>query len=189
MLVVEGPDLVGKTTLCGKLAEHLEECYGMPTRYAHLGREAAGWGPTEYASVVLPRTICDRLHMGDVVYGQTLLREGTISPEDYLRVDAAVRLAGGLVVLLDADPSSYDEILALKQREEPFDDATLREAAHRYWMIAQGRDEALRPWTISYDEHWPVIAADGDVLYATDKFAERVAARYYELQMTLEATR
>jgi hypothetical protein len=101
MIIIEGADGVGKTTLCkkllnsGRLDDHV---------YAHFTRLPAGfdyhWG---YAERMSPRVVQDRFHMSEIVYAAARGEASQLTPELYRLVDARLRLIGAYVVLVVAD--------------------------------------------------------------------------------------
>ena len=100
MLIVEGADLVGKTTLCEELMRRLPGwCY------AHLGPEAnhaewhSYWGYRRRAS---RRVVQDRFHMSQVAYAWARREEPAVTPYKYALVDAFLREIGGFTVVITA---------------------------------------------------------------------------------------
>ena len=101
MLIVEGADLVGKTTLCEELMRRLPGwCY------AHLGPEAnhaewhSYWGYRRRAS---RRVVQDRFHMSQVAYAWARREEPAVTPYKYALVDAFLREIGGFTVVVTAE--------------------------------------------------------------------------------------
>lgn len=101
MIIVEGPDGVGKTTLCKKLLSFL------PTHvYSHFTRLPKEfdyhWG---YAARVTPQVVQDRFHMSEIVYSRARGEPPGLDEFGYKLVDARVRLMGGVIVVVTADPA------------------------------------------------------------------------------------
>lgn len=111
MIIVEGADLVGKTTLCKKLVERLPGHV-----YAHFTRLPDSfdryWGYHERASRGI---VQDRFHMSEVAYAAMRgdLGSSGLTPEVYRLVDARLRRLGCMTVLLVAEP----ELLERRMRE------------------------------------------------------------------------
>jgi thymidylate kinase len=101
MLIVEGPDGVGKTVLCKKLLERLPDHI-----YSHFSRPPKVfdqyWG---WADRVHPLLVQDRFHLGELVYPKVRGEESQLDPETYRLVDAKIRQAGGFIVLVTAEIS------------------------------------------------------------------------------------
>lgn len=99
MLIVEGPDGVGKTTLCKKLLA------GLPGYvYSHFTRLPRGfdyhWG---YADRVSRYIVQDRFHLSEIIYSAARGEDTPLTPELYRLVDARLRLAGAYTLLVTAD--------------------------------------------------------------------------------------
>lgn len=104
MLILEGADLVGKTTLQTELLKHTaftSRGY-MP---AHTGQPPKGfdhcWG---YINLASRRVIMDRFHMSEFVYDR-VLRGGQqlLDPEMYRFVDGRLCALGVMTVIITAD--------------------------------------------------------------------------------------
>jgi thymidylate kinase len=99
MLIIEGADCVGKTTLAKKLLRVLDNHV-----YAHFTRLPSGfdyyWGYVERMSVNI---VQDRFHLSEIVYSRVRGVESPLTPELYRLVDAQVRLRAGYTILITAD--------------------------------------------------------------------------------------
>lgn len=96
MIIVEGTDRVGKTTLCKKLLERL------PTHiYSHSTKPPKDfdyyWG---YIDRISPNVVQDRFHMGEVVYSRVRGVRSELGSEEYRLVDAALRQVGAFTVVI-----------------------------------------------------------------------------------------
>lgn len=103
MLIVEGSDRVGKTTLCQKLVKYLGN--SGPWMYRHFGPLPPGWThPWDYFPAMSRHVVQDRFHLSEWAYrtaeGDTKL---TFSSEMYRLVDARLRLLGSVTVVITAD--------------------------------------------------------------------------------------
>lgn len=103
MLIVEGADRVGKTTLCRKLVDRLNQ-HG-PWMYRHFGPLPKSWvHPWDYFPCMGQHVVQDRFHLSEWVYRQA---EDQTNPdltfEKYRLVDAKLRLLGSVTVVLTAN--------------------------------------------------------------------------------------
>lgn len=102
MLIIEGADRVGKTTLCHKLVEALAPAG--PWMYRHFGPLPESWyHPWDYFPHMSRHVVQDRFHLSEWVYRRA---EGQTNPnltfEKYRLVDAQLRLLGGVTVVITA---------------------------------------------------------------------------------------
>lgn len=142
MLIIEGPDRVGKSRLCIAVRDAILEratkddlsWMEHAVRYAasqpqyqiesdeggrimlpimHLGLEAAGWKPRAYQHIASAAMIADRFHMSDLFYGMVCRGESGLSEDEYRIVDGVIHGVGGMiVVVLPRDAAVYDKCLA-----------------------------------------------------------------------------
>lgn len=111
MLIVEGSDLVGKTSLCNALIERLCE-RGHPMIPQHFGLLPKSWNYyRDYLPFMNTRTVMDRFIMSEIVYGLTLRSSTPLTPEIYRVLDAHLRLQGSVtVVVIATDNWLYQQI-------------------------------------------------------------------------------
>lgn len=111
MLIVEGSDLVGKTTFVKLLLEQAEK-EGYPMVPQHFGLIPKGWAYYEdYLPYVHARTVMDRFVLSEIVYGSVIRGGSGIDVETYRLLDAHLRLNGSFTVVLYGDPSWYSRHL------------------------------------------------------------------------------
>ena len=100
MLIVEGTDLVGKTTLCKTLVERLN-AQGHGHIYAHFSRLPKNhdflYGYLERAS---PRIVQDRFHMSEPVYAYVRNEQTPLKPERYRLIDGYLRQLSAYTVVI-----------------------------------------------------------------------------------------
>lgn len=134
MLIVEGPDCVGKTTLCRELLKRLPGYI-----YAHFSRLPEGfdyyWG---YIERISRRVVQDRFHMSEIAYSRARGDEPRLTRETYRLVDAKLRLLGGFTVLITAERN----LIASRWRKDQMYslDKTL-EAARIFEVLRDEREE------------------------------------------------
>lgn len=94
LIIIEGPDKAGKTTL----AKQIEERLGY--RYVHFG--APGKDPAQdYADFLLnlkEPTVCDRFLYGEKVYGPMLRGKSLITPLQFTVLERLCRLKGAFLI-------------------------------------------------------------------------------------------
>jgi len=109
LIIIEGPDLAGKTTLAGRVADELNRRYpqdkttvihkGPPTQHPLDEYERPFWGyrPGRGAHVV-----CDRLHWGEYVYPQVFGRDTQLTREVWAHLELFLASRGAFVVHVTA---------------------------------------------------------------------------------------
>jgi len=123
MLIIEGPDMVGKTTLIKVLQQRLTTL-GYPVIPQHFGLLDDRWDfYGDYLKYVHATTIMDRFILSEVVYGLTLRNKSRISPEVYRLLDAHLRLNGSVTVVIRAEEDWFRDWLDRKfdESREVFD--------------------------------------------------------------------
>lgn len=127
MLIIEGPDSVGKTTLAKKLASRL----GL--LYQHLGPLPDGWVEQDYISLCSRKCVYDRLHLSELAYSWALNRECKIVNARFLHSALSVRFAA-VTVVITADPDLIT--LRHKRDEQMFDLESVLKVNECYIKIA-----------------------------------------------------
>jgi hypothetical protein len=124
LLLVEGPDGTGKSTLVNDLEKCINELY--PSDYVHVYRK----GPPrehpldEYESKIIPyrpgrgeHIICDRWHLGELVYPKVFGRKTEMTPGVFAHIEMLLQSRGALLIntyRLDVD----DHAEQLMQRDD-----------------------------------------------------------------------
>lgn len=105
MLIIEGPDCVGKTTLAKQLLEYLPRHI-----YTHFTRLPEGFDYYwDYVDRMSRYIIQDRFHLSEVVYSTAIGRECRLDELTYGMIDAKLRMLGGMVVLITADADLIEQ--------------------------------------------------------------------------------
>lgn len=114
LIIVEGADKTGKTTLCKVIAKR----FGY--RYHHFGPPKKR-PADEYIDFLLSLkqpTVCDRFHLGELVYGPMLRGKVGITPLELLTIERMLRLKRAILIHAATDMDVANERLAVsKQRE------------------------------------------------------------------------
>lgn len=120
MLIIEGSDLVGKTTLQSVLVNRLAE-HG-PWIPAHLSLPPKMWqSPSSYFQHMSRYVVQDRFHMSEIAYAFAARGGKTrLTPYRYSLVDAKLRQLGGYTVVIIADKAFLREQWKGCNREEMY---------------------------------------------------------------------
>lgn len=169
IIIIDGCDLVGKTTL----AKKLEAKTGLV--YQHLSRLPDAfdryWGYLDRMGD--GRVVYDRFHMSEVAYARMRGDETPLTPERYRLVDAQLRLRGCVTVVVTAEESlirarwGRDEMYDLEQVvavNRIFCDL-LSTNKHGYGVVD------CDTWLVCNDQH--PYPDDRDVAYIVAKWQER----------------
>lgn len=104
MLVIEGADNTGKTTLAHKLCELLPD-----HEYRHLGRPPDNFDFVwDYVALAAPNHIHDRLHLGEIGYAFAGVNGARCSNYEFMYLNHWLSLIPTMTILITAD----DELLA-----------------------------------------------------------------------------
>lgn len=143
MIIIEGTDTLGKTTLAQKLVAS-KELVAQGYLYRHLTRPPSTlnrfWG---YLDEAAAHTVQDRFHMSEVAYSYARGdRSSPLSPEMYNMVDAFLRLQGAFTVVLTASRDlierRFREVTAEPGRTEMYDLDVVQRANSAFRYFAQG---------------------------------------------------
>lgn len=131
MIVIEGPDLVGKTTLAKKLRDELMG------DYFHFGPLPDDFDFVHgYAQFVKANRVMDRFHLSEIAYGRAVRGRSRVGDLERRAVDGCLKFNGCVTVLL----TTTDAIGYRKHLDEHWTDKELFSKA-----------ELLRVWR-AFDE-------------------------------------
>ncbi|RJR13370.1 hypothetical protein C4588_01010 [Candidatus Parcubacteria bacterium] len=132
MLVIEGADKLGKTTLAHSICKRLREMNFVP-RYAHMSRPPDDFDfLRDYLGMVDLFTIQDRFYFGEWAYGTNRVGIGT---QRFQALQWYTLVHGGLVILALADDDFLIHMWNTDQREEMFSCNKVLEANKRFKML------------------------------------------------------
>lgn len=178
MLIIEGPDLVGKTTLCKKLVELLPGHI-----YSHLTRLPDEfdryWGYVERMS---PGVVQDRFHMSEICYATMRgdLDKSQLDPETYRLVDAKLRLLGAMtVVVFGSNELMHERLWDKELRQGEMYRATQIENVNRIFRDLVQKNGTCPPELTHYEvdcDLW--IECTPARPYVTDDLVMGIVYRY-----------
>lgn len=158
MIIVEGPDLVGKTSVCQKLVKRLQS---RGVIYAHFSRLPLSfdryWGYQRRAS---RNIIQDRFHMSEPIYAAMRKDYTALDPEKYRMVDGMLRQLGAVHVVITA---TNDLIKSRWGREEMYDIEQVFEVNSMFKLMANQQFKGYEPdvdFHFECSPHWPFVPED-----------------------------
>lgn len=91
MIIIEGTDLVGKTTLADKIVElNNMGKHVVPLEYKHLGPLPDDWTVTDYMRLLSSTAVYDRFFVSELVYHPLNLKPCKLSKFDTLNITRAL---------------------------------------------------------------------------------------------------
>lgn len=134
MLIIEGPDLAGKTTLARKLVEGLN-AYGKSHIYQKLDKLPDSFDVVYgYTQLISPHTVWDRFHLSRQAYGYAGVTQAQPSIQETNMLEGALSLAGCVTIVLGFWDLDLLET-RYKQRKEPYSLDQIKKANE--WYIRQ----------------------------------------------------
>lgn len=145
MLIIEGSDCLGKTTLAKKIVDKVME-KGYPALYSHMGRpnESIFDFFLDYKKMINPCFVMDRFHLGGLAYHQD-----KISLQKLQIINAWIRSVGGLIVVLYAnDEERYEKLIRNDKRGNILSWPILCKANSFFKQYAEGKSDCDYCWNI-----------------------------------------
>jgi len=107
MIIIEGTDLLGKTTLARELLTWLHRC-GFPHVYCHFTKLSIGFDRYwHYLPWINRYSVTDRFYMSRVAYGRALNNQDVCTHTEMKMLDAHVALVGGLTAVCVANDDMW----------------------------------------------------------------------------------
>jgi hypothetical protein len=133
MIVIEGSDLVGKTTLAQALAVG-------DLKYKHYSRLPDSHDRMfHYLPDIQAGLVLDRFYMSEPVYASVRGEDTLQKPYHAVALDREVIAAGGVIVVVTADPQLIEERYSqamVDSRHEMYDINQVQEANQLFYGIA-----------------------------------------------------
>jgi hypothetical protein len=144
LIVIEGADKTGKTTLAKAISKQLG------FEYVHF---SAPKGPPadEYLDFLLnlkKPTVCDRFHLGELVYGPLLRGKAGLSPLELVVIERVMRLKQAVVVHAVTDTQLANRRLVVSKEHEVVDTEQNLKAARLFRQVVPNTNAGP---TLQYD--------------------------------------
>lgn len=183
MLIVEGNDCVGKTTVVNKLCKVLDE-YGFPAIPQHFGILPTNWDYLrQYVPFINPHVVMDRFIMSEVVYGCGLRSKTRLSPETYDRLQAKLTLSGSVnVVVACLDHDVYERLL--DQQADRYQHFSRDQLLHmnKVWENACHEVGDFENYDFKIDFSLNVFEVGGEIQWVSDHAIRLIAQEYIRRQ-------
>lgn len=186
MLIVEGSDFLGKTTLCHKMVKMLN-AKRLPYMYGHLSRPPDThdrlWNYVERMSRHL---VQDRFHMSEIVYAAARGEKpdaGGLTTEKYRLVDAHLRLVPSFTVCIASDDRYYAKRWQSAQdsgemTDQMYDLSVSRRANQKFLDLVTAR------WGLEYHPDFDEYVIINEAYpFVTDEHARALVDKYFERLM------
>lgn len=137
LIIIEGVDRTGKTTLANKLVDHFSENQERHTRLLHFGPPKSG-ALREYLDPILdydPRVddvIIDRFHLGELVWPHFFDREPRITQSERGLIELFLHSRGAVVIHCTRDVLGLRKAFREADPPEPLPEEKIFEALNRF---------------------------------------------------------
>jgi hypothetical protein len=155
LIILEGPDGVGKTTLAGKLHDVIRDADPRGTVISLRKGPPVSHPLDEYLTPLLNykpgqgvHYILDRWHIGEYVYPRLSGRSTQLDDTTWWYLNQFIRRLGGLLVMCHTNASDVAEIYEARKTTHPFETTTAFLQAEK--LFAEACDSAFLP-QITYD--------------------------------------
>lgn len=145
MLILEGSDHLGKTTVAKKLVERAAKY--RPAYYAHMGRPPELFDfRYDYLERMAYNVVQDRFHLGALVWHEDVMTKANLN-----FIESQLEKYSAMVVVL-YHGGDYERHLDQDERNQLFDRDHLVWANHQYRLMAEGN----HPLNPKVDAAWDV---------------------------------
>ena len=177
MFIVEGTDLVGKTTVCEALVERLER-HG-PWVYKWFNKLPDCWNYYwGYLPHIIRHVVQDRFHMSEIVYRRMRDEPTELPAETYRMIDAHLRLIGSVTLVVTMEEGLLRE--QLKTRHEMHTGDQIVRANNFFLAIMRG-EGLLCGYTIDFD-FWHHVDSANNFPSSNEQLMQNMVACYLQRQ-------
>jgi hypothetical protein len=188
MLIIEGPDLVGKTTLAKAICRE-QSMQELGYVYQHMSRLPKGFRyPMQYEEMASRRTVRDRFHMSEVVYATVRGEVSPLNPERYRWVDGVLRALGAYTVVVLAHEDLIAQRYAARESVEMYPLAKVIESLHGFVEVTSPKS-GMKPcfagkyYRMDYDY---VIFCSESQPFPTEHQVKEITLAYLARQRELD---
>jgi thymidylate kinase len=173
MLILEGTDLVGKTTLCHKLAERLPGYL-----YVHMSRPPkTNWSDEDYIHIAAMKTIRDRFHLSELAYSR-IRKEASLVKEPRVLDAELVSKFCAFKVLVTASDDLLKSRYQSKDRDEMYSLDQIIDANKVFMKMSVFADHRIY---CTPESPWPT---DGDIETIVRTYNARLTFWHYWRDIT-----
>lgn len=176
MLIIEGADLVGKTTLAKALLKRAE----LDDRgyiYGHMGVLPSGFSAEQYIDLAQPWLVQDRFHMSQIVYRFIENQpDHFLTPDVYRMIDGALRMFGTFTIIMTASL----ELLAQRYEERGdglYNLTNINLANACFRDLATHHPFGLSCYKVDVDVH---VHSQSSHLEPTPEIVDSILGRYFQ---------
>ena len=189
MLIIEGSDLVGKTTLIKEICTEATK-RGFPMIPQHFGLLPDNWDfYQDYLDYINKRTVMDRFVLSEIVYGEILREKSRITPRIWSHLNRhcvsgpgpGYDLSTSMTVIIAAEPDFFKEHVhkQFEYRSEVFKEEQICNVNDAFLMVMQ--THRINEFEIEYDIAHEV-QNDRDFPSSNPDFVEEIVETYLKLQ-------
>lgn len=160
MIIIEGADGVGKTTLAKALATALELSTESQIKVRNMTRPDEGFDHMAGYMGLVGKHIQDRFHLGSLVYGQMIgAPGGTATPSQMRLVQRYLRWRGVVTVVLHCQRDTLKARLRGDAKDEMYDEQTILSAndAYRGLLHCSNNGEPWQDLALDVTDRWPDV--------------------------------
>ena len=175
MLIVEGVDGVGKTTLAQECCRELHK-HGYPYLYNHFSKLPDSFDRVwDYEPWIRRKVVQDRFHLSREVYGRVFHNQPLFTTLEMELIEGMLSNVGAYVVVCYAcDNTWLEEQIKANAPDQMYDVSGILEANDYYSKIAQAQHHHFDQSIVVDVDGWP------------STFAEAVVRRYLNKQEELD---
>jgi len=181
MLIIEGSDLVGKTTLIKEICKLADE-HDFPLIPQHFGLLPKSWDYLlDYLPYVIKHTAMDRFILSEVIYGETLRDGSRIDPFTFNALQLYLKSKKSMTVIIAAEPEFFKTHVhkQMQYRDEVFKEEQICKVNDAFNSILVTRE--FNDFVVNYDIACEV-RNDRDFPSSNLEFVEEIVETYLKLQ-------
>lgn len=154
MIIVEGTDLLGKTTLCEKLVKDLN-ARDHSHVYSHLSKLPESFDHVQgYLPLCNRNVVYDRFYLSRQAYGGALKNQRVMTPEELHWLDGYTRLFGSYTVLVVSTEYFIRQQFAAKDRDEMYDVDSIVAVNEEYLGLTDHADFLITASDVQWPSHF-----------------------------------